>query len=155
VEGVRPAAPEDVAALARLLEAARGAAGERRGGPELLATCHETDGGAAELVRSWRDDARRLLLAGLFGDVVVGVAAGHVAARPPGLLGVVDCCYVEPAARGVGVGSALAEALMEWFVEQGCVAVDALALPGDRGTKQLYEALGFTARLLVLHRRLP
>jgi hypothetical protein len=32
--------------------------------------------------------------------------------------------------------------------------VDALALPGDRTTKQRLEGSGFTARLLTLSRRL-
>ena len=32
--------------------------------------------------------------------------------------------------------------------------MDALALPGDRTTKQRLEAAGFTARLLTLSRRL-
>ena len=66
----------------------------------------------------------------------------------------IQCCYVETLARGVGVGSALMTSAVEWAAMRGCAEVDALALPGDRSTKQRLEAAGFTARLLTLSRRL-
>ena len=68
--------------------------------------------------------------------------------------GRVECCYVETAARGVGVGASLMDAAVAWCAAAGCEEVDALALPGDRLTKQRLEAAGFTARLLTLSRRL-
>ena len=37
---------------------------------------------------------------------------------------------------------------------RGCSDIDALALPGDRSSKQRLEAAGFVARLLTLNRRL-
>jgi hypothetical protein len=46
------------------------------------------------------------------------------------------------------------EAAVGWCVAAGCEEVDALALPGDRSTKQRLEAAGFSARLLTLSRRL-
>ena len=46
------------------------------------------------------------------------------------------------------------DAAVAWCAEKGCAAVDALALPGDRTTKQRLEGSGFTARLLTLSRRL-
>ncbi len=46
------------------------------------------------------------------------------------------------------------EAAVEWCAARGAGEVDALALPGDRTTKQRLEAAGFTARLLTLSRRL-
>jgi hypothetical protein len=36
----------------------------------------------------------------------------------------------------------------------GCVGIDALALPGNRQTKNFFESFGFTARAIVVHRRL-
>jgi GNAT superfamily N-acetyltransferase len=65
----------------------------------------------------------------------------------------IDCCYVEEDARGVGVGTALMEAAIAWSERAGYVELDALALPGDRATKQRLEAAGFTARLLTLSRQ--
>ena len=66
----------------------------------------------------------------------------------------IDCCYVEQDARGVGVGTALMGAAVAWCEAAGYAEIDALALPGDRATKQRLEAAGFTARLLTLSRRL-
>jgi GNAT superfamily N-acetyltransferase len=85
---------------------------------------------------------------------VVGVLA--VGARDAGgqHRGRIECCYVDRDARGVGVGTALMEAAVAWCEASGCAEVDALALPGDRATKQRLEATGFTARLLTLSRRL-
>lgn len=154
MEDVRPAVAEDVAPLALLVAAARAAAGGRRGGPELIARW-DPAAGVETALRAWRTDPDRLVLAGTFEGAVVGVAVGRIgAAGPDGTVGVVDCCYVDPPAREVGVGEALARALLEWFAGRGCTAADVAALPGDRATKQLFENLGFSARLLVLHRRL-
>ena len=159
MEGARPAVFEDLASCARLLDAARRAAADLRGGPELVAESPSwTASGpiaADVLATSWARDPRRRLLAGTFDGAVVGVAVGRLAEGGRGTVGIVDCCYVDPEARGVGVGSAMAGALVTWFAAQGCTAVDAPALPGDRSTKQLFESLGFSARLLLLHRRLP
>lgn len=152
MEGVRLAQPSDMARCVSLLEAALDAAKRLRGGPDLL----DGRGGTSSPVGDWTaPGSDRVLLAGLFDGQVVGVAAGHTEPDRGGLLGVVDCCYVEPPARQVGVGGALAGSLMEWFTDRGCAGVDALALPGDRSSKQLLESCGFKTRLLVLRRRLP
>ncbi len=159
MEGAHPAELDDLECCARLLDAARRAAADLRGGPDLVAGSPSwTMGGpipADVLAASWSRDPRRRLLAGTFEGAVVGVAAGRLADGERGTVGIVECCYVDPAARGVGVGSAMAAALVTWFATRGCTAVDAPALPGDRSTKQLFESLGFSARLLLLHRRLP
>jgi len=96
-----------------------------------------------------------LLLIGEYEGAVVGLLAVTTATGPRGATnGLIGCCYVETAARGVGVGTALMDAAVAWCTEMGCDAVDALALPGDRTTKQRLEGSGFTARLLTLSRRL-
>lgn len=156
MEGVRPATPGDLDRCAELLAAARDGTAAGRGGALLRthgadATVPPADEAAGTAVARWSADPRSVLMAGLFEEAVVGVAAGTA----HGPVGVVECCYVEPPARGVGVGTALAEGLVAWFTEQGCTGIDAWALPGDRATKQLLEGAGFSARLLVLHRRLP
>ncbi len=158
MEGARPALPGDLAVCGRLLEEARQTARMLRGGPELLATWGAL-GASQPVDEQWLIDhwtgSDRILFSGTFDEVVVGVGAGHVATRGSERVGTIDCCYVEADARGVGVGTALAEALVQWFNAADCVAVDAPALPGDRATKQLFESLGLSARLLILHRRLP
>lgn len=94
------------------------------------------------------------LFVGEFEGAVVGVLAVGAHDHDGEGRGRVECCYVEEDARGVGVGTALMEAAVEWCAAAGCTEVDALALPGDRATKQCLEAAGFTARLLTLSRRL-
>ncbi len=158
MEAARRALPSDLPQCARLLEDARDRVVELRGGPDLLAAC--TLPPPPEPVdEQWIADRwtgpHGVLLVGTIDGIVVGIGAGRVTARGEARVGTIDCCYVEPGARGVGVGSSLAESLVRRFVAEGCAAVDAIALPGDRGVKQLFESQGLSARLLVLHRRLP
>ena len=99
------------------------------------------------------DDARRVLV-GTIDDAPVGYAAAHTEVLRDGMrLGVISDIYVEPEARGVGVGEALMDTLLEWFDTQRCDGIDAIALPGDRETKNFFEGAGFSARLLLMHHR--
>ena len=63
--------------------------------------------------------------------------------------------YVEPEARGVGVGEMLLDAVVAWATERGCIGIDSLALPGNRETKNFFESFGLVARAIVVHRPLP
>jgi GNAT superfamily N-acetyltransferase len=69
-------------------------------------------------------------------------------------LGVVTAIFVEPGAREVAVGEAMLDDVIAWCSSKGCVGIDAHALPGNRETKNFFETFGFTARLLVVHRKL-
>ncbi len=156
MEAVRPATASDTAACRRLLAEALAAVRRQRGGVALAGVeGGDPTSGALdpdELLTSWLAPSNdRIVLVGLFSDEIVGLAAGRLG---PGAAsaGEVLCCYVEPAAREVGVGRALLDGLVAWFTARHCTEVDATALPGDRHTKQLYEAGGFTTRLLVLRR---
>jgi GNAT superfamily N-acetyltransferase len=89
---------------------------------------------------------------GTIDDVVVGVAVGRVRAmHRDGSVGQVEALYVEPDGRGIGVGDALLLEMMSIFKDRGCIGVDAWALPGERETKNFYEAHGFSARVLTVH----
>jgi GNAT superfamily N-acetyltransferase len=149
VERARLAQTDDRAACVRLLDGALDGAGAMRGGPALLG--RET---TESLLERWSGPEAALFV-GEYEGAVVGLLAVSrsepVAGRVGGLI---ECCYVEPDARGVGVGGSLMEAAVAWSRDRGCTDVDALALPGDRQTKQRLEASGFTARLLTLSRRL-
>jgi GNAT superfamily N-acetyltransferase len=70
-------------------------------------------------------------------------------------VGSVEDLYVDPLVRRRGVGRAMADQMVIWCAEQGCIGVDANALPGSRAVKSFFEAGHFTARLLVMHRPLP
>ncbi len=45
----------------------------------------------------------------------------------------------------MSVGEGLLEQLVAWCREQGCVGIDAFALPGHRAAKNFFETAGFTA----------
>ncbi|MDA8400273.1 MAG: GNAT family N-acetyltransferase [Actinomycetota bacterium] len=85
-------------------------------------------------------------------DSVVGIGAAHVELLADGTLhGVIDLAYTLPRARREGIASGLVLAMMKWLTERGCRDIDALALPGDRLAKSLFESEGFKARLLVMN----
>ena len=100
-----------------------------------------------------RDDA--VVIVGTIDDVVVGYGALELETLRDGRrLGVIDELYVEPDARAVGVGEAIATELVAFCAEAGCIGVDAVALPGHRAAKNFFERAGFTARALVMHKPL-
>jgi GNAT superfamily N-acetyltransferase len=141
VEGAREATPDDAPVLDALYAAAAAEIAPLRGGTLLLST------------RVANDDGR--VVVGTIDDVVVGWSRGHIETLADGTrLGVIQDLYADPDARGVGVGEAMLADLVAWFRQQRCQGVDALALPGDRATKNFFEGSGFTARLLVMHHRL-
>jgi GNAT superfamily N-acetyltransferase len=105
---------------------------------------------------TWVSDPKRLALVGTLEDHVVGYGLARlVSVEGQGLLGVVDEVWVEAGARGVGVGEALMTSIMEWCAQAGCFGIDGEALPGDRVMKGFFERFGMSARLLVMHHRLP
>ena len=121
-----------------------------RGGPALVGTATPED-----LLAGWAGgNTPAGVFVGEYEGAVVGVLAVAAHERGGQRRGRIDCCYVDEDARGVGVGTALMEAAVAWCEASGCAEVDALALPGDRATKQRLEAAGFAARLLTLSRRL-
>ncbi len=151
MELARPARAEDRQTCTRLLSRALVAAESMRGGAALVG-----EATTVSLLERWtRPGDSTLLMVGEYEGAVVGLLAVTTAQGPRGTRsGLIECCYVETAGRGVGVGTTLMDAAVDWCSEQGCDTVDALALPGDRTTKQRLEASGFTARLLTLSRRL-
>ena len=154
MEGARPARRADADRCAELCLQALAELQHQRGGS--LYARRETGVVAKALLRPGGLDgllasSRRRVLVGTIDDSVVGMAVGHLDDVGEALLGVVDGCYVEQEARGVGVGRALLDGLVSWFGSSACRGVDVSALPGDRRTKNFFEAAGFKARLLTLH----
>ena len=98
-----------------------------------------------------RDDA--CVIVGTVDEYVVGMGVAEVEQlRDRSPLGRIVELFVEPEARGVGVGEAIAAELVAFCEARGCIGIDALALPGHRATKNFFEASGFTARAIVMHR---
>ncbi len=154
MEAARRADAGDVPRLAALAEQAVAEQAGERGG--AVWAQRETRALPAEgSLRAALDDPQQLVLAGTIDDVVVGYAVvGIERLRNGELLGIVTDLFVEPEARGVGVGEQLIEMTLDWCLQRGCSGVDALALPGNRETKNFFETFGFTARALVVHRPL-
>ena len=154
-EAARPATAADLARLATLADEAVAEQRESRGGSvwsRREARALPAEASLAEDVA----DPDVLVLAGTIDDAVLGYAVVRLEPLRGGeVLGVVTDIYVEPEARAVGVGEVLLDAVLAWCTERGCCGVDALALPGNRETKNFFETFGFTARALVVHRRLP
>lgn len=155
MEAVRPATDEDRARLVVLAgEFVAGLLGQR-GGP-LLFDSDPTAAQAEVLAERLIDApgaADRLLVAGTLEGMVTGFAHGRILEHGDGLRrGVLDACYVEPAARGVGLGRLLLEAALDWFEARGVDGIDGTALPGDRQAKNFFESAGFKARMLTMHR---
>jgi GNAT superfamily N-acetyltransferase len=153
-EAARPAVEQDLPALRELRATCLAELEGKRGGA-LLAGQLASTAGTDALTEAVRDPAQGLFV-GTLSDVAVGYARAScrplAGGRP---LGVLDELFVEPAARGVGVGEALVAAVSAWLDQEGCLGIDTHALPGDRATKNFLEGAGFRARLLVMHRVLP
>jgi GNAT superfamily N-acetyltransferase len=151
VEGNRPATVEDLPRIAELAELARHELAPMKGGAlwearEAIAPPYEN----AYAILLGRDDA--LVVVGTVDETVVGFGVVTLERLRTGdTLGIVSDLFVEPEARAVGVGEAMAEALVAFCTAQGCVGIDALALPGHRAAKNFFEGEGFTARALVMH----
>jgi GNAT superfamily N-acetyltransferase len=156
MEAVRAAVPEDGPRVGELVAELVVAISPQRGGSLLIDPDREWSGTAlAGSLARLLDDDRHLVLVGTLDGAVTGVAVCHHDDRGGhGRLGSLDACYVEPEARGQGLGGLLLDAAMAWFAAQGCHGVDGVALPGDRAGKNFYEGAGFKARMLIMHRRL-
>ncbi|HEX3542728.1 MAG TPA: GNAT family N-acetyltransferase [Acidimicrobiales bacterium] len=154
MEGARPATADDVPRLVELHIQAEEELLAFRGARLLFLREAQRDPLDVSLKEEIADPDRAVW-AGTIDDVVVGYGTGRIEDLAGGeRLGVIEDLFVEPDARAVSVGEALTNALIGWFGGRGCTGVDALALPGARATKNFFEESGFTARLLVMHRRL-
>lgn len=150
-EAARPARPEDAARIAELHRMATAELAQQRGGATWAARGDRDGFDGFDLGNPFHR-----VLAGEIDGAIVGYARVEVGRVATGdLLADLTDIYVEPEAREVGVGEALLDAAIAWAVEQGCVGIDSLALPGMRETKNFFEAAGLVARAIVVHRPLP
>jgi ribosomal protein S18 acetylase RimI-like enzyme len=154
VETARPATIDDLPALEQLAREAIDELRPTRGGELWALTLgrHEplADGFSHDLT-----DPARLVVVGCVDEAVVGYGMVRLQGLPDGRpLGVVDDLFTHPEARGIGVGEAMMDAVVAWCTERRCTGIDAVALPGNRATKNFFETFGLTARAIVVHRSL-
>ncbi len=151
MEHARRATPADSDTLAELLLAEHAEALTQRGGDMWIACASPP---TAERLEALFDDPAALVLAGCIDEVVLGIATARIVdADGVGRVAFIDDLYVDRAAREVGIGDALIEQVMQWARRHACVGVDATALPGDRATKNFFEAHGLVARSITVHHR--
>ena len=149
MEAARAPRDDEFPRLAELHRLAVATATPERGGEVFAA--RETAGEPLEdWLRQRAQDGG--VWAGTIDDSVVGYAVATLEEARSGVrLARVEALFVEEGARKVGVGAALMAVILEWATARGCTGVDAWALPGDRHTKNFFEASGFSARLLTMH----
>jgi GNAT superfamily N-acetyltransferase len=126
-----------------------------RGGRVLLGLNRRELPLAASFVSQLEDPRQFVVVGVLDGDDIVGFGSCRtLALSGDERVGSIEDLYVVPSARRCGAGRAMAELMVRWCSSEGCIGVDASALPGSRAVKSFFEAEGFTARLLVMHRPL-
>jgi ribosomal protein S18 acetylase RimI-like enzyme len=154
LEGSRPATVDDLPRVVELSRLLRDELTPMKGGvlwSNREARAEPLKAAFAALLE--RDDA--LVVVGTVDDTVIGFGVVTLERLRTGeTLGVISDLFVEPGARAVGVGEAMAGDLVAYCVAHGCTGIDALALPGHRAAKNFFEESGFTARAIVMHRRL-
>jgi len=157
MESVREATAEDAGRIVDLAKAFEAEMATRRG----AALLRPDEAGVTDPLHGPQDvtvllaDPARTALVGSLDEWIAGVAVLRIAEGPGNdRRGVIDSCYVEPGARGVGLGHLLLERALVWFTACRVVGVDGTAYPGDREAKSFFESAGFKARLLVMHRPL-
>ena len=154
MEGARPARSDDLHRLTELADAAIAELAPTKGGA-VWSRREARPRPVADSLAAALDADDQHVVAGTIDDAVMGYAVVRLEALRTGeRLGVVDDIYVEPGARGVGVGEAVMDEVLEWCRAQGCIGVDSLALPGNRETKNFFESFGLVARAIVVHRSL-
>ena len=137
---VRVATADDVQSCQELEQQAQGNNAGARGAAALF---------AEQPISFISDGAGGFTLIVEVDSVAVGFATVRISNVAGSNVATVVRVFVTARARRVGVGDALITAAKQHAREANCVRIDALSLPGDRDTKNLYERNGLTARLIV------
>lgn len=150
MDSARPATASDLTELARLWREAVADLAHLRGGRALADTLDPPR--LEDFLAGAIEAPDRMIVVGLVDDVAVGLASVRAGRHPERPLGDLELIYVEPAGRRVGVAATMLDVVAARCYEWGMLGLDAPALPGDRAAKSFFEAHGYTARLLVMHR---
>ncbi len=148
---VRPAALDDVDAVVALISAVHAELGPERGGAIWLTSEARPQPIDASLREDIASERAHVMVGGI-DDVVLAAAATRLRTMHDGRL--VACVHelvVDPEARGVGLGVSLLDDAVTWAREVGAVGIESTALPGQRATKNFFEAAGMKARLLTVY----
>ena len=152
MESARRATEDDIPAMEDIAERQRAAIEGERGASLFL----RREAGAwpdrARLSRAVAGDGG-VAVVGCYDDIVFGYGVVRYETLLDGsrLASLTDF-VVDAEIRGSGIGEAMMNLVVELAEAEGCVGIDARALPGDRSTKNFFESFGLKARLLTVHR---
>lgn len=148
MESTRIAGLDDLAVLHDLEDQARASIAEQRGGAVHLRR-NPPHGATWESIV---EDPTWFALLGTIDQVPIGYVLARRDLLDDGTwIATVTDLFVDPEARGVGVGACLLDAVIAWAGSAGCTGVDGTALPGDRATKNFFESYGMVARAITTH----
>ncbi len=83
-----------------------------------------------------------------------GLLLGYISCKRHGTLGDIGLVGVTESARGAGVGTALVDASLSWFAQNGCDRVQVITQGRNIGAQRLYQRCGFmTADLRLWYHR--
>lgn len=103
------------------------------------------------------EDPNTAIYLGVIDDVTLGfILARSEPLLPPATgerIGSIRLVFTEPAAREVGVGEAMLDAILAHLRGRDHRLFDAHVLPGHRLVKNFFESGGFSARSIVMHHR--
>jgi len=154
-ESARRARPADRADIEVLRREARAATISARGGAALWGRDRPATRVDAVLDLALSDAPEALAVVGTIDDQSVGYLVARTDdTEGSGRVAVLEELWVTPEARGIGVGEAMMGVLTDWARARRCGALDAIALPGDRDTKNFFESHGLVARAISVSRRL-
>lgn len=155
MESARRAGPHDLNDVVRLAREGQAELRPNRGGAIWSVREARREPIDADIEAAVGGEPGLAAVVGLVDDVVVGYGTMHLETlHDEAVLAVVTDLFVTPEARGVGVGEAMMDLLIEEAEAVGAIGIDALALPGDRATKNFFERFGLTARAILVHRPL-
>ncbi|HJO79593.1 MAG TPA: GNAT family N-acetyltransferase [Acidimicrobiales bacterium] len=152
VEAARRATTEDQVALVALLGSARSELVDKRGG-QVLALRDNAAHDLPAYVETCLSSQEMVVAIGTFDKVPMGFGLMRTfRAADDAIHAVIKELFVEPEARSVGIGEALLMFMLDAARKRNALGIEALALPGDRETKNFFETQGMSARALVVHR---
>jgi ribosomal protein S18 acetylase RimI-like enzyme len=133
---IRGASPEDYAAVGRLLHDFNTEFGDVTPGPERI----------AERVSKLIAEGDTAVLLANPGPRGLALLRFRSALWSDGLECYLAELYVQPAARGQGIGRALMNAAMDEARSRGATGMDLNTSVDDKAARALYESLGFRNR---------
>lgn len=156
---LRPAELSDVDVLVALARQARAEQQTFRGGDRIVAPENDDQLKARFMAAISamndepinRDLRQHMVWIALFADVVCGYlcAERNDDAQKRSIVTITEL-FTDTEFRSIGAGEGLVSAALAWAVAIEADSIDAFALPGARETKNLFERMGLTARLITV-----